>query len=350
VRYSSFGDRRIGKSENVFFKPSLPREKPHRLACIPAVAYDGQLTPTPDLQRRAKAGDATAVETLGDMVALRQIVTNELKKRPPAAEVWADPSGKKGILYAHTEFAKVVWVPDVGYVRWDDSIPSGFGDKIPYAIYGMVIIEYDLGGTDNEPIILPPDQQIELGGGHKLNFSYELKMWSLNDGKTRAWKEHTGTNPLIANDFLVWTQREGAFDKTKFSPAGPALWRQDPVVMAKIIREASGLHSQLGRTLAKEFSADELRQLLSGGGRAQLTATATLMPPVEEVDFAALLGNGAAMPEEAPADSPEIPPTSVESNPLKSDPVLAVLEEGIQQAEINNAAEAHRKALEARSL
>jgi hypothetical protein len=340
-RHFSFEDKRVGRGENSFFKVHGTKERPQRIAYIPAAVTEEQLNPTIDLKRRAAARDPVAIEALEDARALREQLTASLRKSPPSAQVWADQAGKKAILYAKTEAARTIWIDGVGYVYAKDGVPPELLTKDVQVLYGFVVLEYELD-AENEPILLTPDRQIELGGGHKLNFRYELKTWSLSDAKIRTWKEHSRTNPVIATDYLVWTQHEGKYDRTKFSPAGPAIWRNDPVVMDRVIGEAAGLYANLPRTLAKDFSVEELTEMLSGGqpgSRGQLTATATTTMP-EETDFAALLGGGSAIPEEAPAAIPTV--TTV--------PLFTALEEGLQEAEDNKAIEAHRKVIEDRSL
>ena len=297
-RHYSFDDRRVGKGDGEFFKVTGVKERPQRIAYIPATAYENQLVLTPELQRRAAAKDVRAIEEIEDIRALRENLTASLKKLVPSAEVWPDENGKKTILYAKTEAAKTFWIDGVGYIYWKDGIPDGLIEKPAQIVYGFVLLEYDLD-NENEPVILPPDRQIEVGGGHKLNFKYELKPWSINDAKTRAWKEHSRTNPVIKNDYMVWTQKEGLYDRTKFSPAGPALWRTDPMVMQRIIKEAAKMYANLPKLIAKDFTVDEIVEMLSGGpqggqqgGRGRQGApTATTMP--EEIDFAGLLGSGA---------------------------------------------------------
>jgi hypothetical protein len=285
----------VGKGDGEFFKVTGIKERPQRIAYIPATAYENQLVPTQDLQRRATARDARAIEEIEDIRALRENLTNSLKKNPPSAEVWTDENGKKTIIYARTEAAKTFWIDGVGYIYWKDGIPDGLIEKPAQIVYGFVLLEYDLD-NENEPVILPPDRQIEVGGGHKLNFKYELKPWSINDAKTRAWKEHSRTNPVIKNDYMVWTQKEGLYDRTKFSPAGPSLWRQDPMVMQRIIKEAAKMYVNLPKLIAKDFTIAEIVEMITGaqqqGGKGKQGApTATTMP--EEIDFAGLLGSGA---------------------------------------------------------
>jgi hypothetical protein len=292
MRHYSFEDQRVGKSEGAFFKVTGIKERPQRIAYVPAVVYEHQLVVSADLQRRAAARDATAIEAIEDMRALREELTKSLQKAVPSAEVWVDDQGKKSILYAKTEAAKTFWVDGVGYVYWKEGIPDECLGKGAQVVYGFVLLEYELD-PDNEPVILPPDRQIELGGGHKLTFRYELKSWSINDAKTRSWKEHSRTNPVIKNDYMIWTQKEGLYDRTKFSPAGPALWRNNPVVMARIIREAAAIYANLPKLLAKDFTVDEIIDMASGGqaSRGRSAApSATTMP--ELLDFADLLGAG----------------------------------------------------------
>jgi hypothetical protein len=292
-RHYSFDDRRVGKGDGEFFKVTGVKDRPQRIAYIPATAYENQLVLSPELQRRAAARDAKAIEEIEDIRALREELTKSLKKQVPSAEVWIDEFGKKTILYARTEAAKTFWIDGVGYIYWKDSIPDGLIEKPAQIVYGFVLLEYELD-NENEPVILPPDRQIEVGGGHKLVFKYELKPWSINDAKTRAWKEHSRTNPVIRNDYMVWTQKEGLYDRTKFSPAGPSLWRNDPMVMQRIIKEAAKMYANLPKLIAKDFTVDEIVEMLSGGQQGgkgrQGAPSATTMP--EEIDFANLLGSG----------------------------------------------------------
>jgi hypothetical protein len=252
--------------------------------------YEQQLVPSVELRRRATARDAVAIETIEDMRALREEITKSLKKNPPSAEVWTDEHGKKSVLYARTEAAKTFWIDGVGYVYWKEGIPDGLISKGVQIIYGFVILEYELD-HENEPVILPPDRQIEVGDGHKLTFKYELKTWSINDAKTRAWKEHARANPVIMNDYLIWTHKEGLYDRTKFSPAGPAVWRQDPLVMQRIIGEAATIYPTLPKLLAKNFSVDEIIEMTGGRLAGRDHSTAPVTQP-EELDFASLLGGG----------------------------------------------------------
>jgi hypothetical protein len=308
----------VGKGENSFFKVIGTKERPQRIAYIPATVTDNQLTPSTELQRRAAARDASAIEALEDMRGLRENLTASLKKNPPSAEIWADNAGRKSVLYAKTEAAKTFWIDGVGYVYWKDGIPDGLVSKGAQVLYGFVLLEYELD-QENQPMILPLDQQIELGGGHKLSFKYELKTWSINDAKTRAWKEHSRTNPVIRNDYLVWTAKEGLYDRTKFSPAGPALWRSDPLVMERIIGEAARIYANLPALLAKDFAVDQIIEMLAGGqqdNRRSLAATATVIP--EEVDFASLLGAGETQPAKIEPD-PLFPPLAEPPKALEAD-------------------------------
>ena len=323
-RHYSFEDRRVGKGDGEFFKVTGIKDRPQRIAYIPATAYENQLVFTQELQKRAAARDAKAIEIIEDIRALRENLTASLKKSPPSAEVWTDEFGKKTILYARTEAAKTFWVDGVGYIYWKDGIPDGLIDKPAQIVYGFVLLEYELD-NDNEPIILPPDRQIPVGEGHKLSFKYELKPWSINDAKTRAWKEHSRTNPVIRNDYLVWTQREGMYDRTKFSPAGPAVWRQDPMVMTRIIKEAAKMYANLPKLIAKDFTVDEIVDMMSAGdqkgGRGRSAPSATTMP--EEINFSDLLGSGvpevagngnrAALEHGMSPEFPDLSPEGVES-------------------------------------
>jgi hypothetical protein len=300
MRHYSFEDKQVGRGEGEFFKVTGVKERPQRIAYIPAVAYQHQLDITPELQKRAAAKDARAIEEIEDIRRLKENVTNNLKKNPPSAEIWTDSEGKKAIIYARTDAAKTFWLDGVGYVYWKDGMPDDLIVKPPQIVYGFVLLEYELN-SENEPIILPPDRQIELGGGHKLNFKYDLKSWSINDAKTRAWKEHSRTNPVIKTDYHVWTAKEGLYDRTKFSPAGPALWREDPMVMQRIIKEAGKIYENLPKFIAKDFSVDEIVEMASGGQQdrsKQGAPSVTAIP--EEFDFASLLGSG---PAEIPANS-----------------------------------------------
>jgi hypothetical protein len=295
-RHFSFDDRRVGKGDGEFFKVTGVKDRPQRIAYMPTAAYEHQLVVSQEMRRRAAAKDEAAIEAIEDMRALREEITKSMRKQVPSVEVWADENGKKAILYAKTEGAKTFWIDGVGYIYWKDGIPEGLLDKPAQIVYGFVILEYDLD-HDNEPVILPPDQQIEVGDGHKLKFKYSLKPWSINDAKTRAWKEHSRTNPVIRNDYLVWTQREGLYDRTKFSPAGPALWREDSFVMRRIIKEAAKMYANLPKLIAKDFTVDELIDMLSNGdqksGRGKQSAQDPTNLP-EEIDFSDLLGSGAS--------------------------------------------------------
>jgi hypothetical protein len=293
MRHYSFEDQRVGKGEGTFFKVTGIKDRPQRIAYIPAAVYENQLIVSPELQQRAAAKDAAAIEAIEDMRTLREEITKSMRRQVPSAEVWVDEHGKKSILYARMEAAKTFWVDGVGYIYWKEGIPDGLIDKGAQMVYGFVLLEYGLD-NENEPVLLPPEEQIELGEGHKLAFKYELKSWSINDAKTRAWKEHSRTNPVIKNDYMVWTQKEGMYDRTKFSPSGPALWRQDPLVMARIIKEGAKIYANLPRLLAKEFTVDEIIDMTSGGqqgGRGRLAAPSVATTP-EELDFADLLGVG----------------------------------------------------------
>src|SRR5262245_11772864 len=171
VRQFSFDDRRVGKGDGEFFKVTGIKERPQRIAYIPAAAHESQLVVSADLHRRAAARDAAAIEAIEDMRALREELTKSLQKAVPSAEVWTDDHGRKSVLYAKTEAAKTFWIDNVGYVYWREGIPDECLGKGAQVIYGFVLLEYELD-NDNEPVILPPDRQIELGDGHKLAFRY----------------------------------------------------------------------------------------------------------------------------------------------------------------------------------
>jgi hypothetical protein len=289
-RHYSFDDQRVGKGDGEFFKVTGVKDRPQRIAYIPGTAYENQLVVSSELQKRAVAGDKSAIETIEDIRALREEITKSMKRVVPSAEVWVDEFGKKTILYARTEGAKTFWIDGVGPVHWKDGIPEGYIAKPPQIVYGFILLEYELD-NENEPVRLSPDRQIEVGGGHKLTFKYQLKPWSINDAKVRAWKEHSRTNPVIMNDYMIWLQKDGQYDRTKFSPAGPALWRKDPMVMQRIIKEAAKMYANLSKTIAKDFSVDEIIEMSEGGQKGrQAGPTAMTMP--EEIDFAGLLGSG----------------------------------------------------------
>jgi hypothetical protein len=301
MRQSAFEDQRVGRGDNEFFKVTGIKNRPQRIAYIPATADESQLAFSPELQRRATAKDAAAIETMEDIRALRENLAAGLKRKPPSAEIWADETGKKLFLYAKTQAAKVFWIDGVGYVRWREDVPDGCAEKPAFVLYGFILLEYELD-SENEPVTLRPEEQIEVGDGHRLAFKYELKVWTLNDAKTRALKEHSRTNPVISTDYLVWTQKEGLYDRTKFSPAGPALWRQDPLVMRRIIKEAAKLYANLPQLIAKDFTTAEIIQMTAAGsqqGRGHST-TPEILP--EETDFASLLGRGS----KAEPDFPEL--------------------------------------------
>jgi hypothetical protein len=339
-RHYSFEDTRVGKGSRQFFRVTGTKDRPQRIAYIPAVAYEGHLTPTPEMVRRAKAKDPLAITKLEDIQALRENITTSLRKTPPSAQVWTNAEGKKGVLYPRTEAAKVVWIDNNGYVYWKDSIPENLVPKGVQTVYGFIVLEYELDSY-GDPVVLAPDRQIEIGDGHRLSFKYELSLWSMAEAKVRALKEHSKTNPVISTDYLVWLDKQGMFDRTRFSPAGPALWRTDPVVMEKIIDEAAKVYYDMPRLLAKDLPADAMIAALEGRQPAdsQRRIGQATTPVQEEVDFASLLGGGSAPVEQAP-DFPEIP----------VDPVFTSLEAGLQQAEQNTAAEAHRRAIENQSL
>lgn len=310
ARQLSFDDSRVGRSEGDFFKPSGTKERPQRVAFVPGEALQSELQPSAELRRRAQTGDREAQERLEDIMGLHETLTATLKKRPPAAEVWTNETGQKVILYAKTESAKVFYVDNVGSVLFKDGIPDEVINQTNgiYTAYGIVLIEYDLD-ADGNVVLLPPDRQLDLPGGHKLDFRYTMKVWSLNDAKIRAWKEQTRNNPLIFTDFEVWTEQQGKSPRVKFSPCGPATWRRNEGVKRRVIAEARKVYAALGRLIAKDFEVDDILAMFPDVSRAQAggrgrTTVASSAPPsaLEDVDFVKLLGG------EPPAEDESVLP------------------------------------------
>src|SRR6516164_9316616 len=78
IRHYSFDDRRVGRGDSEFFKVTGTKDRSQRIAFIPAIAYEHNLTISPDLDRRAKSGDARAIEEVEDIKNLKEHLTVSL--------------------------------------------------------------------------------------------------------------------------------------------------------------------------------------------------------------------------------------------------------------------------------
>jgi hypothetical protein len=239
-----------------------------------------------------------AQQQIEDIMSLKDVITERLRAKTPSAEIWVNENGQKVILYPRTEVVVAFWVNDVGQVMYKEGMPLDLcGDKGPESLYGMVVLEYELDG-EGEVKIPPPDRQLDVGNGEKMDFKYFMKPWSINQYKVDCWKEHARKNPLIFCDYEVYSEKIKKYAETKFVPAGPAVWRRNPGTMRRIIREARKIYAELERSIAREFSIEELIKLVSGdknGSSSSYDQDAATPGYIEEMDFAAMLGQPLAI-------------------------------------------------------
>jgi hypothetical protein len=206
------------------------------------------------------------------------------------AQIWTNEHGVKVVLYPKAEQETIFWIKDVGPVKYLEGLPSYcLRGRQPETIYGCVILEYELD-KNGDIMILPEDRQVDLGGGHKISFRYELKLWSLNDFKSNAWKEAARRHPLIFHDFDVWTEQKKEYTIVKFGSPAPALWRQDPLVMQRIICEARKIYADISNNMARNFSRDEILDLFQKGDRPADYGAPNVPVDMEQIDFSKLLG------------------------------------------------------------
>jgi hypothetical protein len=320
ARHFSMDDSRVGRGSGKFFKVVGTKEHPQRIAYVPAEAHQHELVVSDELKKRASRqipdeirqrafkGDERARALLNDVeqaqqqiediMALKDVITERLRAKTPSAEIWTNENGQKVILYPRTEMVVAFWVDDVGQVMFKEGMPLDLcGDRGPENLYGLVLIEYELE-QDGEVRILPRDRQLDVGNGDRLDFKYFMKPWSVNQYKVDTWKEHSRKNPLIFCDYEIYTEKVKKYSETKFTPAGPAVWRKNPGVMRRIVREARKFYAELERSMARDFSVEELIKLVSGdkrGSSSDYDQDAATPGYVEEMDFAAMLGQPLAI-------------------------------------------------------
>lgn len=318
VRHISFDDPSVGKGKGDYFKVTGTEKHPQRIAYIPGEIHKSRLVVSPELEAQAKSRDREvaqqAIEKLEDIKKLKESIQDGMHRPVPSVEVWTNESGEKVILYPAVDKAETFWIEDVGSVLYKPGVPDEcLGKRGIENTYCIVLIEYDLDVMGNIAIY-PKDQQIDLGGGHKLPFRYTLKTWSLSDPKCRAWQQHSRDNPYIFTDYRVWEDKSGKYPMTKFSPAGPAFWRRDPVVKQRIIKEARKLIPELSKRIAKDFSVEEIIEM-SGGSSGKGSAGTSNTQGIEEINFAELLAqspaseNGEHALENSGHDSLEVDPS-----------------------------------------
>lgn len=299
ARVMSMDDASVGKGTGDFFKITGQKDRPQRVAFIPGEAFEGELVVTDTLRQKAQSGDSEAIEKIEEILSLKENIGKSLKRK--SAEVWENENGQRVILYAKTEAARVFWIDNVGYVYEVSGVPDECkGRSGAMTLYGFVIVEYEL---DDEGHVREIAESLDLGDGHTLNFKYTMKVAQLGDPKVRVWKEQTRNFPWITSDYEVWNEKQGTSDRAKFTPAGPAVWRQDPYVMRRIIAEARKLYPNVLKTI-KKFSAEEIIKmhpqvealLIATGKLKASTTSGTREMQVEETDFSTLLGKGVDVP------------------------------------------------------
>jgi hypothetical protein len=315
-RHFSMDDSRVGRGTNRFFKVSGTKDHPQRIAYIPAEATRAQLVVSDELEKRASRsitneirqrahrGDERCRRFIADVEraqvekedinSLRETISEKLNSRTKSAEFWNNESGVKVVLYPRTEMAETFWIDDIGQVLNKEGIPPEcYGDRKPEPLYGVVIIEYELDG-EGEVRMLPPERQIDVGGGGKLDFRYYMKPWFFTQKKVDDWKEQARKNPMIFCDYEVFTvEKNKGFPITKFVPSGPAIWRRNPGVMLRIIREARKFYAELPRQIGRDFTIEEIVKLTAGNAKSSGESYddgPAASESVQEFDFAALLG------------------------------------------------------------
>jgi hypothetical protein len=323
-RIVAFEDNQVGRSQNEVFQVTGTEKRPQRIALIPGEAFNHELTITDALRMKASAGDKEAQNAVESIQALQEVINSGLRKKPPSAEMWETEDGKKCILYSKMTGEMTFFAEGLNYVIYKEGIPDSIIASLKYPpsmVYGFVVLEYELD-DENGVKILPPDRQIDLGGGHKLDFKYQLRPWTLRDSHLKTWKTHYRNNPLIFSDFEVWNYKQGDSTRMNFSPSGFATWRGTPnspniPLMRRIIKEARSIHANMSARIAREFTVEEIIKAFPNvagvSAMNSISSKSNNSMPMENVDFSVLLGANLPSTEPDPATSQPSPEATPES-------------------------------------
>lgn len=286
----SLEDQQVGKGQGDYFKIEAKKEKPQRFAHIPSEITLEDLSPSEELKEKAAKGDQEALDTLQEIQNLRATITRQLQKK--TAEEWTNPEGKKVILFPKVIQANTFWIDSIGYVYDVPGIPDECKGKYGSAdVYGLVVMEY-MVDDEGDVRRLSESEKIDLGNGVKLDFRYELKLANFKKAEINAFKEHTGQFGAIKHDYKCWKEKQGNSARSKFAPCAESVWRENPILMAKIIVEARKLYGRVPGALGKQMTRDEILKCFPHLGKAgtSTAASQTHTEDIAETDFEALLG------------------------------------------------------------
>lgn len=242
---ASFDQPTVGSNNSDFFKPP-EHPKQARIALIPGEYVKGDLIPSDEEKERAQNGDKAALARLHQCKELTDAIQAAGARKPPGVEKWTDPDTNEAkILFPRMEQAPTFWMqtPEIkGYILWKEGVPEEAMPKGKVMCYGLIIVEYE---TDDNMDVIP---------GKPM----PLKIWTITDGKAQNWKKHATRFPLIANDYLVWTEKKGAATITDFSPAGGCAWREDPATMAEIMGKSRKMWEKVPKAVGRSYTVSEI--------------------------------------------------------------------------------------------
>jgi hypothetical protein len=300
VLFRTVDDNAVGRGQGDYFKVS---DKKQRIALVPKFITDASLTPSEQIQILSAKGDVEAQEQVAALLGLKENILANLQKRPPRAlrVDGENPGYLSSVVASHM----VHYKQGVGYFLCKKMEYEGAGrtptcctaprsdpkeQKEASALYAFVLLVYDDADPDTGEVPSIPEQlQKPIPGDpvNKLDFRYHLVPWAVNDSKMRELKRIQGQFPPIDSDYLVWTEKQGATDRMKANAAGreKALWTlKGDVFKSRVVKEAASLWEGINRTLGRNFSMDEIDQMLTGAAPVQTPKKTTT-----ERQFGALL-------------------------------------------------------------
>jgi hypothetical protein len=259
----SIDDAEVGQSSGQFFQPSNQKQ---RIALVPAFISAAELEISDDLRTKVASGDPAAVADFEDISRLKSSIDEGLDRDPPSVLKVKDP--KEGYLFAKTLSHFVHYTQGVGYwlckrheyeANGLDATCCAHSEREAMMMYAVVLLVYETDAK-GQVIKIPEARQMPLDASNKLDFKYSLKTWTLSDPKMREWKRFKDQNPLVCTDYEVWTEKQGAADRIKFSPCrGDAKWMtKGPSLLSKVLKEGGKMWDDVGKRLGKDLSINDI--------------------------------------------------------------------------------------------
>jgi len=266
----------VGSGKGSFFKPTGVKS---RLAFIPFFIPAEDLEPTPELLKKASENDEVAQNLIQRKFGIKKSLEIGLAAKNPRA-IKMDDGGKPGFLFGRVDSHMVHYKQGLGgfmckkaeyeRLKKPPTCCNAVADKNnltqeAYNNYGVALIVYN---TDNngEVITLPENQAMPLDATNKLDFSYSIMRWSMNETRMREIKQHTTEFPMISSDFKIWTETQGKSERMKVAPcSGPATWMtKGPVFIKMMLKESKEIWPKVAPGLGKDLSTKDIDIMFTG--------------------------------------------------------------------------------------